>query len=624
MPSDMKHLAVATLGLLSAAALAQPRIEPPHWWVGMAQPQLQLLVEAPGIGARQARLQAPGASGVRLKAVHRLPSPNHLVLDLELGTQARPGWLELHFEGGASAPLVQRYELRARAPGSAQRQGFGPKDAIYLLVPDRFAQGQPDKTLPAHIAEPTGQRSQPGERHGGDLAGMRQALPYVAGLGFTQIWPTPLVENNGAAYSYHGYAASDFYAIDPRFGSNAEYRDFVVEARRQGLGVIQDIVLNHIGASHRWMQQLPSPDWVNQWPQYTETHHARMSLQDPYAAPSDQARFASGWFTQNMPDLNQRNPFVATYLEQMSIWWVEEMGLSGIRTDTYSYSDRDFLARWSARLMAEYPKLNIVGEEWSPHPAVVAYWQRGKLNHDGYRSSTPSMMDFPLHGALLASLTEADSNDSGFTKLYEALAHDFVYPAPEQLVLFEGNHDTPRLFSLLKEDAAAMRMALAFMAATRRIPQFFYGDEILFTSPTQRDDGRVRAPMPGGWAGDTVNAFSGQGLSPAQRAMQDFVRQLFNWRKGEPLVHTGKLMQYAPEQGHYVLFRYQPGEPRRLMLVLNKNPEPSRLELRRFPEMAAGVKRVRDVLGGATPLLREGALELPARGAYLLELALND
>lgn len=617
----MKTLAAITLGLLGSAALAQARIEPPHWWVGMAQPQLQLLVEAPGIGARQPRLQA---DGVRLKAVHRLPSPNHLVLDLELGAQARPGWLALRFEGGAGAPIEQRYELRARAPGSAQRQGFGPQDAIYLLVPDRFAQGQPDKQLPAHIVEPTGQRSNPGERHGGDLAGLRQALPYIAGLGFTQIWPTPLVENNGASYSYHGYAASDFYAIDPRFGSNTDYREFVHEARRHGVGVIQDIVLNHIGASHRWMQQLPTPDWLNQWPGYVETQHARMSLLDPYAAPSDQRRFASGWFTRNMPDLNQRNPFVASYLTQMSIWWVEEMGLSGIRTDTYSYSDRDFLARWSARLMAEYPKLNIVGEEWSPHPAVVAYWQRGKNNPDGYRSSAPSMMDFPLHGALLASLSEADGHDSGFTKLYEALAHDFVYPAPEQLVLFEGNHDTPRLYSVLKEDPVAVRMALSFIAVSRRIPQFFYGDEILFSSPAQRDDGRVRAPMPGGWAGDTVNAFTGQGLSAAQRAMQDFVRRLFNWRKGEALVHSGKLMQYAPEHGHYVLFRYQPGQQRRLMLVLNKNPGESRLDLRRFPEMSAGVRTVRALLGGPTPPLRDGVLSLPERGAYLLELSVGD
>ncbi|MBB5202744.1 glycosidase [Inhella inkyongensis] len=608
--------ALMTLTLSASVAADVQRIEPPHWWVGMQQPQLQLLVQGPGIAARQPSLQAPG---VRLKSVQRLGSPNYLVLDLELTPQAKPGWLELRFDG-AGQPWTQRYELRQRAPGSAQRQGFGPQDAIYLVVPDRFAQGQASKTLPAHLVEATGTRQDPGARHGGDLAGLRAHLGYIAGMGFTQLWPTPLVENNGERYSYHGYAASDFYAIDPRFGRHADYLALSAEARALGVGLIQDIVLNHIGASHRWMQDLPSPDWVNQWPSYTETSHAHMSLLDPYAAPSDRERFASGWFTQQMPDLNQRHPVVANYLTQMSIWWVEEAGLSGIRTDTYAYSDRDFLARWTARLMAEYPRLNIVGEEWSPHPAVVAYWQRGKTNHDGYRSSLPALMDFPLQGALLAALTETDSHSGGFAKLYEALSHDFLYAAPEQLVLFAGNHDTPRFFSLLKEDPAAAQMALAFMASTRRIPQFFYGDEVLFTSPAQRDDGQVRAPMPGGWAGDVVNAFSGQGLSPAQREMQAFVRRLFNWRKTEPLVHSGQLMQYTPRDGVYVLFRYQPAQKRRLMLVLNKNEGETRLALARFPEMTTGLARVRGALGGAAPQLQDGVLTLPARGAYVLML----
>ncbi|MBH9553662.1 alpha-amylase family glycosyl hydrolase [Inhella gelatinilytica] len=610
------------IGLLSLAAPAAPRIdhlEPPHWWVGMKEPLLQLLVEGPDLRRARVRLeQAP--KGVGLRNVDYPGGADAVAINLHIAPQAQPGTVTLRLTDPQGNSVLQRFEIKPRAPGSAQRQGFGPRDAIYLVVPDRFAQDAPTKALPPHLVEPIGSRLNPGDRHGGDLTGLRQALPYIAGLGFTQLWPTPLVENNAARYSYHGYGASDFYRIDPRFGAHTDYLALSQEARQRGVGLIQDIVLNHISTSHRWMQNPPSSDWVNQWPSYTETHHARMSLQDPHAAPSDRQRFASGWFSPNMPDLNQRNPFVATYLTQMSIWWVEEAGLSGIRTDTYSYSDRDFLARWSARLMAEYPKLNIVGEEWSPHPAVVAYWQRGKRNHDGYVSHPPSMMDFPLHGALLASLSESDGHDSGFTKLYEALAHDFVYPAPEQLVLFEGNHDTPRVFSLLKEDATAVRMALSFMATAPRIPQFFYGDEVLFTSPAQRDDGRVRAPMPGGWAGDAANAFSAAGLSPDQRAMQDFVRRLFNWRKAEPLIHTGRTMQYAPRDGVYVLFRYQPGESRRVMLVLNKNAGETRLPLTHFPEMTPGVRTVRDALGGPSPTLQDGVLRLPGRGAYVLEL----
>lgn len=612
----MKSLAALSLALAPALALAQiERIEPPHWWSGMHSPELQLMVQGERIADWKPKLAQ--AQGVTLRGVQRVDSPNYLFLDLRLASGARG--FDLLFEGPGGQQLRRHYELRARSPGSAQRQGFGPRDAIYLVVPDRFAQGVAGRPLAAGLLEGE-HRGEPGGRHGGDLAGMTQALPYIAGLGFTQVWPTPLVENNSASYSYHGYAASDFYKIDPRFGSHADYLGFVAAARARGLGVIQDLVLNHIGASHRWMRDLPTPDWLNRWPEFTETNHARVSLQDPYAAPSDRERFASGWFTRNMPDLNQRHPLVATYLTQMSIWWVEEAGLSGLRTDTYSYSDRDFLSRWSARLMAEYPRLNIVGEEWSPHPAIVAYWQRGKRNPDGLRNHAPSMMDFPLHGALLASLSETDGHDSGFTKLYEALAHDFLYPAPEQLVLFEGNHDTPRLFSLLKRDATAMRMALAFMATTRRIPQFFYGDELLLESPAQRDDGRVRADFPGGWSGDAVDGFSGRGLSEEQRRMQDFVRRLFSWRKHARLVHEGALMQYAPQQGQYVLFRYLKAQPRRLMLVLNKQDGETRLPLSRFPEMTQGVTALRWQLGEGEARLQGGALVLPSRGAYLLEL----
>lgn len=603
-------LLTLTLWLATTSAIAQ-RIEPPHWWAGFQERRLQLMVEADDIAASR-----PVVEGARLLGVSRSDSPHHLWLDLE--TPVTPRRLQLRFVRPGGQPALQTtYEIKARAPGSAQRQGFGPRDAIYLLVPDRFAQGGSGRG--DGLREPGVDRSQPGARHGGDLAGMTQQLDYIAGLGFTQVWPTPLLINDGAAYSYHGYAATDFYRIDPRFGTHADYLRFVQQARQRGVGVIQDIVLNHIGSEHRWIARPPAQDWLNHWPQYTETHHARVSLQDPNAAPSDRERFASGWFVRTMPDLNQRNPQLATYLTQMSIWWVEEAGLSGIRTDTYSYSDRAFLSRWSERLMREYPRLNIVGEEWSPHPAIVAYWQRGKKNHDGYVSHAPSLMDFPLHGALLAALTEADGHDSGFTKLYEALAHDFVYADPANLVLFGGNHDTPRLFTALKQDLGLTRMAAAYLAFTRRIPQWFYGDELLLTSPAQRDDGRVRADFPGGWAGDATNGFTGSGLQPAPREFQAYVRSLFNWRKGERLIHDGRLMHYAPAQGQYVLFRYRDGDPRRLMLVLNKNGSDGELDLRRFSEMLDGMRQARDALSGQPLPLQDRRIALPARGPLLVE-----
>lgn len=606
--------ALALCTCLMSQAQTISRIEPAFWWVGMRSPELQLMVHGDRIGELQAQIQAPG---VTLKKTTRATNPNYLFLDLQIDPKAQAGEFEILFSGG-KAPIKQRYQLLQREPGSAERQGFSPKDAIYLVVPDRFAQGRANRAQPAGLVERNDRRN-PGGRHGGDIAGLRQHLDYIAGLGFTQIWPTPLTENNAEKYSYHGYAASDFYKIDARFGTNEEFRELSREARASGLGMIQDIVLNHIGSSHWWMRDMPAPDWLNQWPSYTETHHARMTLQDRYASDSDRNRFTDGWFTRHMPDLNQRNPQLATYLTQMTIWWVEYAGLSGIRTDTYSYSDREFLTRWSERVMQEYPKLNIVGEEWSPHPAVVSYWQRGKRNHDGYTSSTPSMMDFPLQEALIAALNGGD--DSGLFKLYEALAHDFVYPAPEQLVLFEGNHDTPRLYSLLKEDLGAWKMALAYIATARRIPQLFYGTELLMQSPKERDDGAVRSDFPGGWAGDTVNGFTGAGLKDKQREAQDFVRKLFNWRKGNRTVHDGELMHYAPEHGVYALFRYLKNEPNapRVMLLLNKSGKDQKVELKRFVEMLPGTQSAVNAITGQ-PVAIGDSITVPARSPLILEL----
>lgn len=636
--SVARRLATASLtGLLLTAmphtALAQdkpstpaPRldhVEPPNWWVGMAHPALQLMLHGPGLAALTPEL-AP-APGVQLRGVQRTGNPNYLFLDLEISPQAQAGELLLRFKRGADVVLEHRYPLQPRRAGSAQRQGFGPRDAIYLVVPDRFANGDPTNDAAPGMAEGPNRADASG-RHGGDLAGLEQRLDYIAGMGFTMVWPTPLSENNSARYSYHGYAATDFYRVDPRFGSNQDYRRLAQQARAKGLGLIQDIVLNHIGSQHWWMKDLPTPDWVNTWPRYTETHHARMTLMDPYAAPSDRRRFSDGWFSHGMPDLNQRQPLLATYMVQMSLWWIEWADLSGVRTDTWSYSDKDFLAQWSRRLMQEYPRLNIVGEEWSPHPAVVAYWQAprgGHRNADGYATALPSLMDFPLHGALLAALNEKDDLDGGLNKLYETLAHDFLYPDPAQLVLFEGNHDTPRLYSALHEDLNLVKMAWTYLAVTRRIPQFFYGSELLLESPRQRDDGAVRADFPGGWAGDTVNGFTGQGLGPRQREAQDFLRRLLNWRKGEALVHDGALMQYAPSHGAYVLFRYaraadgQPAPGRKLMLVLNKQREAQSLDLSRYPDLLRGHTAATEVLTGRRQALGT-TLQVPGRSALLL------
>ncbi|MBV8124281.1 MAG: glycoside hydrolase family 13 protein [Burkholderiaceae bacterium] len=611
------RLAAAAAGalMLISPTMAQTleRIEPHSWWVGMHNPELQLMLHGENIAELEPRIDR---AGVTLLRSTRTGNPNYLFIDLRIDPSAQPGEMTLELQREGHTVLRSAYALQARTAGSAERRGFGPADAIYLVVPDRFAQGNPPPRDPAMLEGEDRQHST--GRHGGNLDGLRRHLDYIAGLGFTMLWPTPLTENNNPAYSYHGYAATDFYRVDPRFGSNEDYRALVAEAHTKGLGVIQDVVLNHIGLNHWWMRDLPSPDWIHQWAQFTETSHARLTVQDPYAAEADRRVFSDGWFGPHMPDLNQRNPLLATYLIQNSLWWIEYAGLSGLRIDTYSYSDKDFLAIWSQRVMAEYPHLNLVGEEWSPHPTVVAYWLRGKANTDGYRSSMPSMMDFPLHGALLAALTENDSHSSGLSKLYEALAQDFVYPDPANLVVFEGNHDTPRLYSTLHDDTALTRMALAYLAVTRRIPQITYGTELLMQSPRERDDGAVRADFPGGWRGDSADAFKGAGLSAQQHEMQDFVRRLFNWRKRASAVHSGALTHYSPSHGIYVLCRRD--DKQRVMLLLNKSKETQHLDLARFAEMLHPGETAHDVLGARGRFELGAKLDLAPRSVTLLEL----
>jgi glycosidase len=380
--------------------------------------------------------------------------------------------------------------------------------------------------------------------------------------------------------------------------------------------------VNHIGSNHWWLPDLPAKDWLN-FPSgdgngnFVPTNHNRSTIQDPYAADIDRELFTDGWFVDTMPDLNQRNPRLATYLIQNSIWWVEYAGLSGIREDTYSYADKAFLSEWGRRIMQEYPQFNIVGEEWSPNPLIVSYWQAGKQNKDGYVSHTPAMLDFPLYDALLKSLAEPESWNSGWIRLYEMLSNDHVYADPFNLVIFEGNHDTARLFSVLGEDQDLFRMALSYLFTMRGIPQLFYGTELALTSPPQRDDGKVRADFPGGWAGDKVNAFTGVGLTDTQLMAQQLVSRLLNWRKTASAIHQGKLLHFAPDRGTYTYFRYN--EQQTVMVVMNKQPHPVTLELARFRQVLPAKVQATEVLTGAKLQLKQ-QLTVPARGVLVLDI----
>jgi glycosidase len=452
-------------------------------------------------------------------------------------------------------------------------------------------------------------------RHGGDLAGMQSRLDYIRDLGFTMIWPTPLLENNQPTYSYHGYSLTDYYKIDPRFGSNEDFRNYVAAANARGLGVIHDIVLNHIGTGHWWMRDLPARDWTNHGTTFRPTNNQHTVAQDIHVAPEEKARFFDGWFVDTMPDLNQRNKLVARYLIQNTLWLIEYANLSGIREDTYSYSDPAFLNDWNRAVVDEYPHMNVVGEEMDARPHMVAYWQKGVVNRDGYRSELPTVMDFPLSDTAPLALSAPEESGQGLIRIYEILAADYLYADPMKIMVFPDNHDRPRILAQLGNNIDLAKTNLILMATTRGIPQVFYGTEVLIGSPKQRDDGVLRADMPGGWSGDRVDAFRGVGLSERQREMQQLVRTLFNWRKTSTAVTKGKLTHYLPQNGSYVYFRHDGKQT--VMVVLNKNAKETKLDLGRFAGMIKGARHAKNVLTGATVDLG-GPLVLPAMTSVVL------
>ncbi|QOY93772.1 glycoside hydrolase family 13 protein [Massilia sp. UMI-21] len=616
----MRHffatLLIGSAALTPFAACAQSpaiaHMEPPFWWAGMQHKELQLMVHGERIADLEPSLAYPG---VRIASVTRVPNRNYLFVNLEISQDAHAGKFDIVFRG-AGRQASYAYRLLAREPGSAQRIGFNGSDAIYQVMPDRFANGNPDNDSTRDTLEKANRANGSG-RHGGDIQGIIDRLDYIQGMGFTQLWPTPLVENDMPAYSYHGYAATDHYRIDPRYGSNEDVRRLSHEAKKRGIGLIQDVVLSHIGSGHWWMKDLPTPDWINYGGKFVPTQHHRTAVQDPYASKEDADNFTRGWFVESMPDLNQSNPLVANYLIQNNIWWIEYAGLSGLRIDTFGYSDGAFLSAYTRRLMEEYPGLNMVGEEWSTRPPVVARWQRGKDNFDGYRATMPSMMDFPLAESMRGALA-GKRGGNVFTDVYETLSLDYLYPEPHKLVLFEANHDVSRIWSEVGEDLDRYRMMMVFLMTMPRIPQLYTGDEILMTSATgERDDASYRRDFPGGWTGDKIDAFTGKGLSARQRAAQDLVRKLANWRKGQPVIHKGKLMHYGPRDNTWVYFRYD--DHKKVLVAFNNNPKEMVLDTGRFHEMLSGVAGGVDVLSGKRFDLRK-ALRLPAGASVILDL----
>ncbi len=590
------------------------RIEPPNWWIGMKDPSLQIMVYGKNIGNLIPAIKYKGVNLVKSTCPE---NKDYIFLDLTIKKNTKAGIVPILFYDGKRQVIKVDYPLLLRDKGSAERHGFNSSDVIYLITPDRFADGDPSNNNVEGLTEKSNRADKNG-RHGGDIEGIRQHLDYIADLGFTAIWPNPVLENNMPRYSYHGYAITDFYKVDPRMGTNESYKSFCHEASQKGIKVIMDMIINHCGLEHWWMKNPPTKDWINYYGKpFIQTSHRKTVQMDPYAAAEDHDVFTKGWFEPKMPDLNPQNPFLGKYLIQNSIWWIEYAGLAGIRMDTYVYPDENYMSEWSKKVMSEYPNFNITGEVWHVNPAIVSHWQRGKLNANGYISYLPSLFDFPLQNALRNALMSPDEGDSGWAILYEMLAQDFQYPDPQNLVVFTDNHDMSRMFVQLKEDISKLKMAIAFTLTTRGIPQLFYGDEIVMSSPEKRDDGLTRSDFPGGWDGDRVNGFTGEGLTYQQKDVKDFIQRILTWRKGATAIQKGELLHYVPENGVYVYFRYDNSE--KVMVILNKNEKPVLLQLDRFRRILGDYTKGKEIISGREVNLGD-TLRLDQTGPYIIEL----
>lgn len=609
----MAHLWMNPNAFAQKNKIELTRVEPMNWWTQMTHPELQLLVQGKGISATEVKLTYPG---VTLQQVIRVENPNYLFLNLFVAPQTQPGSFAIEFVKDKKTVVSYTYSLRERAPGSRNRVGFNPSDAVYLLMPDRFANGDPQNDdMPGMLEK--ADRNAPYGRHGGDLKGIANHLDFIASLGMTAIWLNPVQENNMPASSYHGYAITDYYHIDARFGSNQEFKNFVTLCNQKGIKVIMDMVFNHCGTSHWWMNDLPSADWLNQWKEFTRSNYRLSTISDPHAAQSDYALAAEGWFDTSMADLNLRNPLMLNYLIQNSIWWIEYAGLGGIRQDTYPYPDKEGMAIWAKRVMEEYPNFNIVGEAWISHASKLCYWAKDFPNKDGFNSYLPSLMDFPLQEAIARAFNEQEGWDTGLTRLYDVLADDHLYPDPLSMMTFAENHDVGRILHQLHGNTNSLKMAMTFLATTRGIPHLYYGTEILMDGNGFDGHSLIRLDMPGGWAGDEKNVFTGAGISPEQKAMVDHISKIFQYRKQNKVLQYGTLRHFIPQNNVYVYFRQLEGKT--IMVILNNNQTAQTLSGVRYNEVLKNYVKGKEVLTGKElPQLQ--TIEVPATSALVIEL----
>lgn len=617
-------LALLLPSLADAQTASIDRVNPTNWWVGMKNPNVQLLVHGPGAGTLTYTINYPGVKLVKASTVE---NPNYAFLDLTISNTAKPGRVQLVGKKGGQT-VTQTWELRAR-DNSPKAQGVTAADFIYVAMLDRFANGDPSNDKFADMRDPNLDRANPFFRHGGDLAGVTQHLPYLKELGVTAVWLTPVTENDqpltneGGTMraSYHGFGFTDQYRIDRRFGGNAGYQSYVRQAHAAGMKVVQDAVYNHVGNTHWILQDLPMKSWLHQWATYTNTSYKYQPVTDPHAAPSDRRVTLDGWFVPFLPDLNQQNPYVANYLIENAIWNVENFGIDAYRIDTYLYNDQPFMNRCNAALLAEYPRLHIFGESAVANVVDQAYYTRNKIDFP-FKSNQPGGLDFVLEGAMLGALKEVGTPattgfDGGPHRFYQTLAQDVVYQDPTKLVTFLDNFDHDRYLSVIGDDFDRYKMGLTWLLTTRGIPSMYYGTEILMKNFKDPTDAEVRKDFPGGWAGDKENKFTAAGRTAKENEAFDFVKKLATYRRDHKVLHDGKLMQYLPENGLYVYFRYDATGT--VMVASNTTDKAASLPTARFAERMSGFTKAKNVMTGES-LSDVATLQLPAKTAVVLEL----
>ena len=612
-------LAIVLLPICEANAQPESqldRVEPPFWWIGMEKSSLQLLVYGQNIADSNPELDYPG---VKLKRVIKVKNPNYLFLKLDVSPQTEPGSFDINFKKNRGEDLSYNYSLRSRDTSSAGANGFSSEDVIYLLMPDRFANGDPGNDSFEDMLE-AADRDDPNARHGGDIQGIINNLDYIKDLGMTALWFTPVFENDMPAEygAYHGYAATDMYEIDRRFGSNKKFLQMVDKAHQMDLKVIMDMIHNHVGSEHWFVKDPPTDDWIHDREESGITNHRGAVWSDPYSSKADQKRLEKGWFVNAMPDLNQDNELLSTYLIQNTLWWIEYSDIDGIRMDTYIYPDKDYMAHWSERVLSEFPDFNIVGEAWVNTVAHEAYWQRDlNKKDDDYNSHLPSVTDFPLQSAISKTFNEDFGWTSGLSNIYYTLARDYLYDDPYLNVIFLDNHDLARFYTQVNEDKAYFKMAYAYLMTTRGIPQVYYGTELMFANQDVEGDGAKRADMPGGWPEDERSVFTEEGRTAQENELHDYVSKLTNWRQDQEVIHTGDLTQFVPDDNTYVFFRHN--NSKAVMVAMNTAGTDRTLDTSRFSEILKDYGTGTDVATEKTYDLN-GSLTIPAKTTLILEL----